>query len=135
MEQNREGHTPILLDQRLTRIRTCWSRGWFLQRASDHHLRPQPSRCRGLLVAVVAFSSLPAFATTCIANDLGDAICALMNTRLGNLIEVIVLIHHAQPRRRSHRPRSASGFYTSQTAAHPCDCHHHWRIAAARTGP
>ena len=43
-------------------------------------------------VAVIPLSSLLAFATECIANDLGDTVGALMNISFGNLIEVIMFM-------------------------------------------
>lgn len=43
-------------------------------------------------IAIVPLSSLLAFATECIAADLGDTVGALMNISFGNLIEVIMFI-------------------------------------------
>jgi Ca2+:H+ antiporter len=43
-------------------------------------------------IAIVPLSSLLAFATECIASDLGDTVGALMNISFGNLIEVIMFV-------------------------------------------
>lgn len=43
-------------------------------------------------MAIIPLSSQLAFATECIATDLGDTVSALMNISFGNLIEVIMFI-------------------------------------------
>ena len=41
-------------------------------------------------IAIVPLSNLLAYATECIAADLGDAVGALMNISFGNLVEIIM---------------------------------------------